>query len=481
MREHYRYRYQAREVLTRQKVAKGDVLLSSLPFVYLVNASSKGLYCDHCLKKNSTHQNLQRCSGCKVECYCSKECQRGSWDIHRFECKNLQRIYPLIPPDTAKLIAKVILRLKTGGDQFEERITEKRSRKFKDLMNHYTDLKDDVKRQEHLTSLVVVLRKYLGTNNLPNEVELQGIFGRVCVNSFSITDTDMNTVGTGVYLAASIFDHSCEPNAYVTFDGKHLLCRSLVDWPSLDWNKVRISYIDVMNTTTDRLEELHNRYYFWCDCSACHNPERDKFMSSINCGNTACTAPIFIDENDDDDTPIGACSACGFNDLSLDKRTKYCKIANYCREQLEVMKEKYYLDLCQRVIEKQGDLFHKLNILRVRFLDAGFEAAIALHNWDIAIQYGTQNIEGLKFYYGEDHPNIGLVLLKLGKICSHIYRLQDAVHYLAQAEKILLISHGKSHPLYKEELKPLIEQANEELKIFTHRKKWTNSNFAVGS
>lgn len=39
------------QVLKRQKVARGEVLLTSVPFVYLVNTYSKGLYCDHCLKK----------------------------------------------------------------------------------------------------------------------------------------------------------------------------------------------------------------------------------------------------------------------------------------------------------------------------------------------------------------------------------------------------------------------------------------------
>ncbi|XP_042215097.1 histone-lysine N-methyltransferase SMYD3-like isoform X2 [Homarus americanus] len=473
-----RYKYLAKEVLEQQKVAKGNVLLTSKPFVYLVNGSLKGLYCDYCLKKKRIC-TLQRCSGCKAECYCDRDCQRGAWDIHRYECKNLQRIHPLIPPDTAKLMAKVIFKLKNGGDQIEEKLSERKSRKFKDLMNHYTDLKDDKNRQEHLTSLIVVLRKYIGSNNLPNEVDLQGIFGRICVNSFSITDQDMNTAGTGVYLAASVFDHSCQPNSYVTFDGKRLMCRALVDMPSLDWSKLRISYIDVMNTTMDRRNELHRRYYFWCDCRACHNPERDKLMSSINCGNPKCTAPVHIDEDDDMDAPVGPCTVCGFNELSSDTRKKYCSIAKYCREQMEVMKDSYYLDLSQRGLEMQGDLFYKLNLLRVKFLDAAFEAAICVENWDTAIKYGMQNIEGVKFCYGEDHPNIGLMLLKLGKICLHVYRTQEALQYLKQAEPVLRVSHGTSHPTYKEELMALLQQAHEELMFMSQKKKKRINDISV--
>lgn len=463
-------------VLDQQKVAKGNVLLTATPFVHVVNGSLKGIYCDYCLKKKDG--SLQRCSGCKAECYCNKDCQRNSWNIHRFECKNLQRIYPLIPPDTAKLIARVIFRLKVGGDRVEEKITEKQSRKFKDLMNHYTDLKTDKKRQEHLASLVVVLGKYIGAENLPNEVDLQGIFGRICVNSFSITDPDLNTVGTGVYLAASVFDHSCRPNAYVTFEGTRLICRSLVDMPNLDFAKIRISYIDVMNSTMDRVNELHRRYYFWCDCKSCHDPDRDKLMSSINCGNSSCTAPVLIDEDEDIDTPLGACASCGYNLFSSDTRKEYCSIARYCREQLEMMKDKYYVDVCQKALELQGNLFYKLNILRVKLLDAAFEASISVENWNTALEYGVQNIEGVKFYYGENHPNIGLILLKIGKICNYLRKLQDAVSYLTAAEPIIRISHGTSHPTYKE-LTSLIQQSNEELMYILQKKKRLSNIYVV--
>lgn len=60
---------------------------------------------------------------------------------------------------------------------------------------------------------------------------------QICINSFNINDDNLNPVGTGLYLAASIFDHSCEPNAFVTFDSTALTVRSLIDWKTIDWNK----------------------------------------------------------------------------------------------------------------------------------------------------------------------------------------------------------------------------------------------------
>lgn len=60
----------------------------------------------------------------------------------------------------------------------------------------------------------------------------------MCVNSFSICTQELQSVGTGMYLAASIVDHSCKPNAVVTFEGTTLIMRNLENMPFLDWSKV---------------------------------------------------------------------------------------------------------------------------------------------------------------------------------------------------------------------------------------------------
>lgn len=48
----------------------------------------------------------------------------------------------------------------------------------------------------------------------------------------------MQTLGTGIYLGASILDHSCEPNAVATFNGITLNIRALKDITNFDWKKV---------------------------------------------------------------------------------------------------------------------------------------------------------------------------------------------------------------------------------------------------
>lgn len=60
----------------------------------------------------------------------------------------------------------------------------------------------------------------------------------MCINSFNILDQELQSLGTGIYLAASIIDHSCQPNALAIFEGTTIYIRTLETLPYLDWSKV---------------------------------------------------------------------------------------------------------------------------------------------------------------------------------------------------------------------------------------------------
>ena len=111
----------------------------------------------------------------------------------------------------------------------------------------------------------------------------------MCINSFSIVNGEMQAIGTGIYLAPSILDHSCSPNAVVTFDGIELRVQVTEDLPVLDWDSLRISYIDLFNSNADRLKELKERYYFDCDCPRCNSDEIEKYHYALKCPH--CCSP----------------------------------------------------------------------------------------------------------------------------------------------------------------------------------------------
>lgn len=60
----------------------------------------------------------------------------------------------------------------------------------------------------------------------------------MCINSFNICDEELKSLGTGIYLGASILDHSCNPNVVAIFKGALLNIRVTETLPNLNWNKV---------------------------------------------------------------------------------------------------------------------------------------------------------------------------------------------------------------------------------------------------
>ncbi|EFN77865.1 SET and MYND domain-containing protein 3 [Harpegnathos saltator] len=214
-------------------VKRGITIFTSKPFAYVLTSKCNAICCDNCLKSGK----LSKCSGCQYVYYCDRNCQKESWPIHKAECANLKRISPKIIPDAARLMARIIIKLNQGGANEVGYYCETKFRKFKDLMSHYSDIKKDPKRMEHFISLCGVLLEFLGEALMPNTAELIGIYGRICINSFNILDLDMNSIGVGIYLGASVIDHSCKPNAVVTFEGTTIIVRTLIDLPYLDWSQ----------------------------------------------------------------------------------------------------------------------------------------------------------------------------------------------------------------------------------------------------
>merc|ERR1739842_103435 len=123
---------------------------------------------------------------------------------------------------------------------------ETKSSRYKDLMNHYSDIKERPALMKDVEDIMKTLERYVGEENMPSLHEFLGMFGRMMVNRFCLMDSTMTILGSALYLSASIFDHSCQPNAYVSFHGKNVVIRSLIDMDVMDLSKVRIGYIDLI-------------------------------------------------------------------------------------------------------------------------------------------------------------------------------------------------------------------------------------------
>ncbi|XP_071548580.1 histone-lysine N-methyltransferase SMYD3-like isoform X3 [Panulirus ornatus] len=286
------YRSRAKKV---RPVRRGEVVLTSEPFVHIINYEYASRYCDNCLT-TFKEALLRPCSVCRVTWYCSRECRDLSWHLHRWECPYLKRRFSSPPQDFVRLMARIIFKLRDGGDKIVEKYSEREGRRFRDLMNHYADIKKSKERKEDADYLIQELKKYISAEYIPNYSDFLGIYGRLLVNRFSLMDKTFLNIGSALYLAASIFDHACKPNCYISFVGKKVQIRALVDMPVFDYSKCRISYVDPVSSVTKRREDLHEKWFFWCDCGTCQDQERAKFENSVKCENWDCQAPVYVPE-----------------------------------------------------------------------------------------------------------------------------------------------------------------------------------------
>jgi [histone H3]-lysine4/36 N-trimethyltransferase SMYD len=242
----------------------------------------------------------------------------------------MKKIAPKVLPDAARLMAKIIWKLQYGGYLQKFYYSRNGFRKFNDLMPHLDDIKWDEKRMEHMQSLHSVLKEYLAPEHFPNDTEFLGIYGRICINSFNILDDDLNSIGTGIYLAASILDHSCKPNAVATFEGPQISIRLIEDIPELNWQNIRISYIDQMDLAETRCAELKKAYYFDCDCERCKDASLTSKMLAMACPNDKKDCSGFLAPGDE------KCSECDFA-ITDESRQRFEDVMEMTKQALQEM------------------------------------------------------------------------------------------------------------------------------------------------
>jgi len=90
-------------------------------------------------------------------------------------------------------------------------------------------------------------------------------------SSIDRTNLGLKSIGRSLYPSASYFNHSCEPNCEVFETGSILSIHPTRDIAEGD--EVTIAYIDTKQTLHARRQQLHDTYFFHCQCTRCVREE----------------------------------------------------------------------------------------------------------------------------------------------------------------------------------------------------------------
>jgi len=102
---------------------------------------------------------------------------------------------------------------------------------------------------------------------------------KIMTNALTLVKWTFDPLGIAFDPLICSANHSCDPNAVVTFDGTTVSLRSLR--PIAKDEEVFITYIDCTNPYTVRQEELKDRYGFVCACSKCQRKGDDETQTTV--------------------------------------------------------------------------------------------------------------------------------------------------------------------------------------------------------
>ncbi|XP_054164870.1 histone-lysine N-methyltransferase SMYD3-like [Oppia nitens] len=249
-----------------------NVLFECQPFVHHIYHRSKDQICDHCLAKSD---DLKQCSGCKHMYYCNENCQRRDWRAgHRYECQIFKSHYKkLLDEDNLAIpLLRLYLIIKADPqivDKKYETIGGQQQRCFADLMSHC----DDIMRDRFKVSVIYDIHKRISSCGLDLTVDdLVDLFGKFIINSYFIFYTDIidqssHTCGAGLFIGASVLDHSCAYNVYIQSAGNKL--QVIAGQHITAGDELTTFYVNPSLPTVTRRMLLKSGYYFDCHCCRC--------------------------------------------------------------------------------------------------------------------------------------------------------------------------------------------------------------------
>ncbi|ROT35612.1 hypothetical protein SODALDRAFT_70790 [Sodiomyces alkalinus F11] len=258
---------------------------SSNPLVLPATASRTST-CNYCL--TAAGKTLKRCTACRSVAYCGATCQKAHWAlIHGKECKPLRRAgasalaavssgsgrsggsgsstTPSTLPDGAPLPAfcraamQVLLRPDLYGAVETE--LEGNVREFEARREAWLNME--------VPGRVVpsFVKQETGIGTAEADVRrVVEIMCKIQTNAFSRADDSSESDGIFLDPTLAMVNHSCIPNATVTFSGRKAFLRALRDIKPGE--EVEVSYIDCTQPLARRKRDL-DLYFFECRCLRC--------------------------------------------------------------------------------------------------------------------------------------------------------------------------------------------------------------------
>ncbi|POS74485.1 hypothetical protein DHEL01_v207119 [Diaporthe helianthi] len=250
-----------RGLYATKSFAPGELITAFTdPILALPNGPSAKTVCSNCLAHNLP---TKACAGCKFISYCGPACQKHHWSlIHKQECKSFRKVKESVDqdwlPTPVRALLQVLLRWDDDADlRGAFGALEGNVEKFKAREDIWKDL--SLQAYGGMT--------YAGRKEEDEQLHLaRDILCKIQTNSFDRTDVDTGQAGIFLHPKLAMVNHSCVPNANVSFVKRKAFLKAEV--PIREGSEINISYIDFTKPKLFRQLGLA-LYHFECTCPRC--------------------------------------------------------------------------------------------------------------------------------------------------------------------------------------------------------------------
>ncbi|ELR05438.1 hypothetical protein GMDG_01733 [Pseudogymnoascus destructans 20631-21] len=239
-----------------EAIPEGSEIFRSTPLVNCVRSAK------HAKGEVMVLPKISLCTQCGVCGYCSKDCQAKALEkYHKSECEALKR------SPSADLWTRMLYRVLAMHKQGT--YSEQEWQALHHLCGNQrqnNSVFDSHKGIDISKGAKTSIQSKLG-----NEA-IQDLFCKVLTNVMCINHQE-GSPGITLDLVGSFVNHSCDPNAFVFFEGSQLRMRSLK--PINAGDEITLTYTELREGVLMRKRKLHRGYSFFCRCNRCKKEHKE--------------------------------------------------------------------------------------------------------------------------------------------------------------------------------------------------------------
>uniref|UniRef100_I3NAR9 [histone H3]-lysine(4) N-trimethyltransferase n=1 Tax=Ictidomys tridecemlineatus TaxID=43179 RepID=I3NAR9_ICTTR len=377
-----------------------DVIFAERAYAAVVFDSLVTVVCHTCFKRQ---EKLHRCGQCKFAHYCDRTCQKDAWLDHKKECSALKR-HGKAPNENIRLAARIMWRVEREGSG----LTEGCLVSVDDLQNHV----------EHF-----------------GEEEQKEL--RVDVDTFLQYWPPQSQTFSMQYISHIFGVHEAVKSMFHTQMRIELRALGKIS----EGEELTVSYIDFLNVSEERRQQLKQQYYFDCTCEHCQKGLKDDLFLGV--------------KEDPKPSQEAVKEMIQFSKDTLEKIHKARSEGLYH----EVVR------LCREALQKQEPVFSDTNLYTLRLLSVVSEVLSYLQAFDEASHYARRMVDGYMKLYHPNNAQLGMAVMRAGLTNWHAGHIEVGHGMICKAYAILLVTHGPSHPITKD-LEAMRVQTEMELRMF---------------